>query len=156
MQSNLMWTLKQLNLALEQYGREQMKDMGITPTQGIVLHYLLSQKNRNVYAIDLHTALGISKSAISSTLKSLKQKGYVMMVENPTDDRKKQIVLTDKTFKAEKRIASSLTNQKEYLCRGISEQHMQQMEFILKTMLSNLTTSELNNEKEEKLCFKHY
>ena len=67
MQRNLMWTLKQLNLSLEQYGREQMEALGVSPTQGITLHYLLSQKDPMVYAVDLHEALGLSKSAVPLT-----------------------------------------------------------------------------------------
>lgn len=33
MQKNLMWTLKQLHLSLEQYGKIQLEDMELSPTQ---------------------------------------------------------------------------------------------------------------------------
>ena len=89
MQRNLMWTLKQLHLSLEQYGKAQMKELDLSLTQGIVLHYLLAHEDQAIYAVDLHATLGISKSSVSSTLKSLKQKGYLRMAENPKDDRKK-------------------------------------------------------------------
>ena len=95
MHKNLMWTLKQLHLSLEQYGKIQLQDMDLSPTQGILLHYLLTHKGQDIYGVDLHTTLGISKSSVSSTLKALKQKGYLRMKENPLDDRKKQIVLTE-------------------------------------------------------------
>ena len=36
-----------------------------------------------VYATELHEKFGISKSAISSTLKGLKKKGYVETATNP-------------------------------------------------------------------------
>lgn len=77
MQRNLMWTLKQLSLSLEQYGREQLEALGISPTEGVTLHVLLSRKDPMVYAVNLHEALGLSKSAVSATLKALKQKGYL-------------------------------------------------------------------------------
>ena len=34
MQTNLVWTLKQLYLALDQYGKMQMQKMDLSPTQG--------------------------------------------------------------------------------------------------------------------------
>lgn len=133
-----MWTLKQLHLSLEQYGKFQMKEMDISPTQGAVLQYLLSQKNRTAYAVDLHAALGLSKSTISSTLRVLKQKGYVMMTENPADDRKKQIILTEKAFDMEKTIEASLQEQQDRLCKEIPPQRLKRLEDDLAIMLENI------------------
>lgn len=138
MQGNLMWTLKQLHLSLEQYGRLQMKAIDISPTQGIVLQYLLSQKSQAMYAVDLHAALGISKSTVSSTLRGLKQKGYLIMTENPADDRKKQIVLTDKAFDMKKTIDVSLQEQQKQLCKAISPQRLKWLEDDLTIMLTNI------------------
>ena len=103
MQENLMWTLKQLHLTLEQYGRTTMKDLDLSPTQSAVLHYLLAQKGQVVYAVDLHELLGISKSSVSSALKSLKQKGYLTTAGDPVDDRKKRIALTPKAMDTTRR-----------------------------------------------------
>ncbi|HIZ56539.1 MAG TPA: MarR family winged helix-turn-helix transcriptional regulator [Firmicutes bacterium] len=147
MQRNLIWTLKQLNLFLEQYSREQMKDMGLSLTQGITLHYLLSQKGQVIYASDLHTALGISKSAISVTLKTLKQKGYLRMIENPSDDRKKQIILTRRADKMEKKITSSLLKQQKYLCEKIPQQDLERLENDLNIMLCTMKKAQRLEEK---------
>lgn len=146
MQRTLMWTLKQLNLSLEQYGREQMEALGISPTQGITLHHLLSRKDQMVYAVDLHEALGLSKSAVSDTLKALKQKGYLTMTVNPNDDRKKQIVLTDKAYELEDKLSASLREQQERLCKTISEQRLKQLKADLEIMLLNLTPED--NQRE--------
>ena len=108
MHKNLMWTLKQLHLSLEQYGRTTMKDLDLSPTQSAVLHYLLAQKGQIVYAVDLHEILGISKSSVSSALKSLKQKGYLTTAGDPVDDRKKRIALTQKAMDMEQAIEASL------------------------------------------------
>lgn len=138
MQRNLMWTLKRLHLALEQYGKIQMQDMDLTPTQSIMLYYLLMHKGQDIYGVDLHTTLGISKSSVSSTLKALKQKGYLRMKENPLDDRKKQIVLTEKACDTEKVIHSKLLAQQKRLCQEIPKQRIQWLEEDLNQMLCNL------------------
>ena len=77
MRENLMWMLKQVHLSLEQYGQTKMKDLDLSLTQSAVLHDLLAQKERAMYAADLRESIGISKSSVSSALKSLKQKGYL-------------------------------------------------------------------------------
>ena len=138
MQKNLMWTLKQLHLSLEQYGKIQLQDMDLSPTQGILLHYLLTHKGQDIYGVDLHTTLGISKSSVSYTLKALKQKGYLRMKENPLDDRKKQIVLTEKAYNAEQLIHTSLLAQQKRLCQEIPKQRLEWLEEDLDQMLSNL------------------
>lgn len=138
MQKNLMWTLKQLYLTLEQYGKIQMQDMDLSPTQGILLHYLLTHKEQDIYGIDLHTTLGISKSSVSSTLKALRQKGYLRTKENPLDDRKKQIVLTEKAYDTEQVIRTRLLAQQKRLCQEIPKQRIQWLEEDLDQMLFNL------------------
>ena len=46
MKKNLMWTLKQLHFSLEQGGKQHLQEMGLSPTQGVVLHYLLDVYKR--------------------------------------------------------------------------------------------------------------
>ena len=75
MSQNIMWTLKQLHLAMEQYGKLQMRHTDLTPTQAALLYYLLTHQEQGKYGVQIHTTLGISKSSISSTLKALGQKG---------------------------------------------------------------------------------
>lgn len=146
MQQNVMWTLKQLYLALEQQGKLRLKNIDLSPTQGVVLHYLLTHKEQDIYGVDLHTILGISKSSISSTLKALKQKGYLKMKVNPLDDRKKQIVLTDKAYNAQQIIDSGLIEQEKILCKEIPEQRLEFLEKDLDKMLCNLK-SEIEQEE---------
>lgn len=146
MQQNVMWTLKQLYLALEQQGKLRLKNIDLSPTQGVVLHYLLTHKEQDIYGVDLHTILGISKSSISSTLKALKQKGYLKMKVNPLDDRKKQIVLTDKAYNAQQLIDSGLIEQEKILCKEIPEQRLEFLEKDLDKMLCNLK-SEIEQEE---------
>lgn len=146
MQQNVMWTLKQLYLALEQQGKLRLKNIDLSPTQGVVLHYLLTHKEQDIYGVDLHAILGISKSSISSTLKALKQKGYLKMKVNPLDDRKKQIVLTDKAYNAQQLIDSGLIEQEKILCKEIPEQRLEFLEKDLDKMLCNLK-SEIEQEE---------
>ena len=88
LQSNLIWTVRQLAVLLEQYGKARMEALDLSPTQGIVLQYLLGHREREIYGVELHETLGLSKSSVSATLKALRQKGYLRMREDPKDNRK--------------------------------------------------------------------
>ena len=57
MRKNLIWTLKQLHLSLEQYGKILLEDMELSPIQCILLHYLLSRRGQDIYGADLHATL---------------------------------------------------------------------------------------------------
>ena len=138
MENNIIFLLKQLNLSLDQYRKERMKNMDISPSESLALDYLLSQKSHTLYATELHEKFGISKSTISTTLKGLKRKGYLKTVVNPQDDRKKQIILTDKAYEMEQRINAGLWEQQEYLCREISQQQMEILKTGLNIMLQNI------------------
>ena len=133
-----MWKLKQLHISLEQYGRLQMKEMELSPTQGIVLQYLLSAGQEPIYAVDLHEALGVSKSTISATLTALREKGYVQLEGNPEDDRKKRIVLTEKADGIRKILSEALQKREESICRGIPAESVESTKKCLLLMRANI------------------
>ncbi len=142
MSQTIMYTLKQIYIAMEQCGKIQMQHMDLTPAQAALLYYLLTHRDQENYGIQLHATLGISKSSISSTLKALRQKGYLCVKENPSDDRKKQIVLTQKAYDAEESIRDGMIAQQKLLCSKIPEQRLWQLEEDLKQMLLNLKETE--------------
>ena len=138
MQDNLIWILKQVSLSLDQYTKDEMRNMELSPSQGIMLQYLLTCERQDVCSTDLHRVLGISKASVSSTLKILRQKGYLKMEGNTRDDRKKTIILTQKAYDAQQQICESLARQEQYLCRRIPTQRVKWLEEDLDQMLCNL------------------
>lgn len=138
MNRNIVLLLKQLNLSLEQYGRAQMKQLDLSPSQSFALDFLFDHEGKIVYATEMHEQFGISKAAISATLKGLRHKGYLDMMASPEDDRKKQIVLTEKAYALKEKIDASLLEQQNRLCRNIPQQRLALLEEDLNKMLHNL------------------
>ena len=130
--------VKQLHAALEQCAKDQLECCSRSPSQGLILGYLFSRKGESSYSVDLHAHLGVSKSAISSGLKKLRQSGFIQLLENPEDDRKKRIVLTEKALDLQKEIDESLLKRDELLCYGISEEELARTRHCLLTMRENL------------------
>ena len=59
-------------------------------------------------------------------------------MENPDDDRKKQIVLLDKAYHIEETLETSIKQRYRQLCKGIPEEHLVWLERDLAIMLSNI------------------
>lgn len=135
---NMIWLIKQLNISLDQYGRETRKAEALTPSESFVLSFLLFHKEQELCATDIHLKFGLSKASVSSVLKSLRQKGYLERKTAPGDDRRKQIVLTTKAFEAEKQVTEILKIRQSCLCRGIPEKNLDIVEDSLKKMILNL------------------
>ena len=136
--NEILLLIRQLELSLEQLGKNQLSSLDISPVQGLALGYLLSRRDRTVYATDLHEQLGFSKASISAVLNGLKDKGYLEMVINPGDTRKKQLIPTPRAREIEHQINASLSSQQKAIYRGISPDQQRQMEMALNTMLSNI------------------
>ena len=79
MSAELIPLLRRLNLMLEQYGRAQMRPLELSTSEGLTLCYLVQHSGRDLCAAQLHEQLGVSKAALSATLKSLCRKGYLEM-----------------------------------------------------------------------------
>ena len=90
MSTELIPLLRQLNLQLEQCGRAQMQPLGLSTSEGLTLCYLLRHGESDLCAARLHERLGVSKAALSATLKSLCRKGYLETEVFPDDDRKSE------------------------------------------------------------------
>lgn len=149
MHGNLMWTVKLLYVSIEQYIHSQSSDSDISLTQAIILHYLYSSDGSQVYAVNLHNALGISKAAISCALKMLKKKGYLKVDVEPSDDRKRKIALTDKAYSVKETINCNLQKQQELLCQNIPPNHLPWLEEDLNIMISNLNNEKITEQEEQ-------
>lgn len=153
-EKNLIWRLKQVNLSLEQFGRLHLRQRNMSPSQCLLLDYMLSQEENAFCATALHEEFGISKAALSSILKGLKQMGYLEIVSDPTDDRKKRIFLTSKACEEQKRIVEEMEESEALLCRGFSQEEKRGMEEYLDRMLFNLKKERKENRfSKEKAAF---
>ncbi len=135
---NLLLMFKQLSISLEQYQKSNMQSLDLSPAQALILSYLLTRKESLPVAANMHEELGISRATISLHLKKLRQLGYIQTEVVSADNRKKEIILTQKAYNIEEELKSLRTQQEECLGRGIPEKYMDKLEENLQTMLSNI------------------
>lgn len=135
--------LKQLNTILIQYEMES----DITLSQGALLHLLFHEEGKRICPSDICAGVGLSKSSVSETLKNLRNKGYLEMRPTPEDERKKEIILTGKAYAIQDEVQKKLEKQVRRMCRGISEQELEQFEDVLQRMVWNLQSCQTEEEE---------
>lgn len=136
--------LRQLNTFLIQYGTEG----DITPSQGALLNILLNEDGERTCSSDICAGSGLSRASVSEMLKNLRNKGYLEMKPVPEDERKKEIILTEKAYAIREDVQQELEKQGKCMCRGISEQELEQLEDILQRMICNFRSCQ--EDKTEK------
>lgn len=138
MKGGLLFDLRRLHLAVEQAGRPQLEPLGLTSAQAVVLGWLLESGHGEVCASHLHRQTGLSRAAISATLKHLQRGGYLEVAACPGDERKKRIVLTRKARELQATLASCAAQQQEYMCAGLTAQQLRTFAEYLRRMQQNL------------------
>ena len=68
---------------------------GLTAAQAFMLWYILRHAEEGTSLTAMHREFGYSKAAISSSLKNLREKGYVRMERCLEDDRRKLLFATE-------------------------------------------------------------
>ena len=138
MKGGLLFDLRRLHLAVEQASRPQLEPLGLTSAQAVVLGWLLEPGYGEVCASHLHRQTGLSRAAISATLKHLQRGGYLEVAACPGDERKKRIVLTRKALELQAALASCAAQQQEHMCAGLTTQQLRTFAECLRRMQQNL------------------
>lgn len=71
------------------------------------------------------------------------------MENSADDDRKKQIVLTQKAFAVQGRIEEEICSQQKRMCRSISESELEAVEAVLIRMLDNMRQDRAKGGKND-------
>ncbi len=87
---------------------------------------------------DIVTGIEVSKPAISRTVKSLENKGYLIRQQNPDDKRSYVISLTDKAGKFEPLIKKQYMDLVDAARLGISEEKVKEVIEVVKDVVDNM------------------
>ena len=148
----LIWYLRQLSALLRQRGKAHAQEEGVDLSlrQRYVLDYLFSRRGGRICATDIHEQVGASKASISGILKSLRQEGLVEFEGNPSDDRKKWIVVTDRALKFQQMVDESVAQEQRLMCRGIPPEKLEIVKECLAMMIQNLKTETARRNQDDK------
>ena len=123
----------------EQYSHKKCIDE-ITGPNNWIIGYIGDQMDaeKDVYQRDLETRFGITRSTASKVVNLMVQKGLIERQSVVHDARLKKLVLTEKSLAIKKLMDEDHVLFEAALCRGFSEEELQQLHGYLDRMKQNL------------------
>lgn len=85
---------------------------------------------------------GFSKATVCAILKKLRKAGFVHMQMDDTDNRRKEITLTQRAREIEDSVTQYISALDHTLCAGISPEDLETTEKSLQVILQNAKKSE--------------
>lgn len=111
---------------------------GITVSQCAVLNFLFETNKEYVNQKDIESFLNLSNPTVTGLLKRLDEKGYVLVVPNIQDKRKKNIYLTEQAYDMQKRLEQSRKKMQKAMTRGMKKNEVQCLQKYLERILYNI------------------
>ena len=137
-EKKLMEQYDKMNRKMQRHFSSYFSDSQLTSIQGIVLHYIIVEKDRgDIFPKDLEEFLGIKGSSVTSLINNLEQGGYLRRESLESDGRYKKLVLTDKTKGMQEDILKRVYDYMHSMFVGIPEDHLKIFESVILQMTKN-------------------
>ena len=130
---------KQINTVYEKDINNQLKGIGITSSQCEVLDYLFHCDKEEVNQRDIEKALNLKNPTVTGLLQRLDEKGYVLIVPNGKDKRKKNVYLTEKAYDIQRRMEADRRRIDKNLTLGMTRREVQALQKMLNRVLYNVS-----------------
>lgn len=130
---------KQINTVYEKDINNQLKGIGITSSQCEVLDYLFHCDKEEVNQRDIEKALNLKNPTVTGLLQRLDEKGYVLIVPNAKDKRKKKVYLTEKAYDIQRRMEADRRRIDKNLTLGMTRREVQALQKMLNRVLYNVS-----------------
>lgn len=133
--------MKSILRSARQMINNQLKTLNLTSAEGDVLFHLLAESN-GLSQENLAERLDIGKAAISRTVDSLVNKGYVTRERHPGDARAYLLKLTQMAIDAGVEIEYVYNSVYELVKQGINDSEFQRLAVLLEKVAENLHSQE--------------
>lgn len=134
----VIWLAKQMSTAFDRAEIPVLQELDLSPSEALLLISIDDLGRQYCYATELHLALGLSRPAVSSTLKRLREKEYIYYQEDDLDDRKKRILLCSKSLEVIPTLRQELSSWLSALTDGVSHADLDAARRVLKVLRSRL------------------
>lgn len=133
------FTVKQINNIYEKELNERLKKLGITSSQCAVLDYLFHTNKEEVNQRDVEKNLSLKNPTVTGILKRMEEKGFILIVPNATDRRKKNIYLTEKAYDIQRKMDADRRKLDRRLIIGLSRKEVETLSKGLEKVLYNIS-----------------
>ncbi|WP_156774392.1 MarR family winged helix-turn-helix transcriptional regulator [Alkaliphilus oremlandii] len=120
---------------------KELKDLEIT--SGEYIYLIKLYENKELTQEDLAEIYYIDKAAITRSLRSLEDKGYIKRIKNPRDKRYYSIQVTEKALKVKDRIYNALKTWDDLISLDVNAEEFK----MISTILENMSMKALNRNE---------
>lgn len=133
------FTVKQINNIYEKELNERLKKLGITSSQCAVLDFLFHTNKEEVNQRDVEKSLSLKNPTVTGILKRMEEKGFILIVPNAADKRKKNIYLTEKAYDIQRKMDADRRKLDKRLTIGLSKKEIEALSRGLEKVLYNIS-----------------
>lgn len=140
-QDSVVMLLRQINSSLQVDNRmlpERISALSLPQLYLLDELYTMAQKRYKTLSLSaMARDYGFSKATICATLKSLRRSGYIKMQIDNADNRRKEIILTERAQMVKPDVRQYIAEFNHAICKGIPDQELQCFEKSLRMVLQN-------------------
>jgi DNA-binding MarR family transcriptional regulator len=133
--SLLIW---QINNELEKEFNAEIRSIGLTSSQFHVLSYLFDTEKDEVNQIDVEKYLRLKNPTVTGLLKRLEEKGFILIVSNAKDRRRKNIFLTEKAHTVRKKMEAAHRRIENRVFKKLTKKERESLQRLLGKVVDHL------------------
>lgn len=114
---------------------------GLSPTQMMIIGYILNHSNEDVYQRDLESILNLRRATVSGVLQTMEKNGLIKRITSKKDTRTKIIIMQEDAKKFFLMHQKDFEIIEEYMTKGLTDEEITCFLHIIKKMQGNLKDS---------------
>ncbi|MCE5096880.1 MarR family winged helix-turn-helix transcriptional regulator [Staphylococcus devriesei] len=138
MELTYQYLLRTLAHEMKNYADHKLDEYNVTQEQSHTLGYMYRHKERSITQNELIKTFQRKGSTVSSTLKSLENKGFIYRMVDPNDSRRKNLKLTDAGNELVESFVSIFGEIEAILVKDFKEEEKAQLSSLFERMLDNI------------------
>ena len=143
--------IKLLNKEFERLHTEKAGNIGLTPAQLFVLHYIAGHQEENICHKDIERQFELTHATVSGIISRLEAKGFIICRTDESDRRYRNIVITDKAKCCENEIKNHIDVYEAQLVSGFSQDEKQLLVSFIHRLLANVDVKIPDKGKKEEI-----
>ena len=116
----------------------KIEKVGLTGPQARMLGYIVEHEKDGLTQTDLEKPFDRRGASITSMLKSLEKKGFIIRKVDPEDERRKKIYSTEKASEAVKKVEGLFLESEDDITSNLSEEEKTELIRLLNKVIDNL------------------
>ena len=141
--------IKRISNAMDRKRTRDLEDLDLTSSQGIVLGYLVRNRESSISPGDIGKHFGLSHPTVTGILQRLESKAYIRYAEDAADRRRKRIEVTERALDCHCRIHERFLETENRLTAGMSEDERAKLLALLDQMIANMGAGDAASKNKE-------